>query len=720
MTAPARVSAGDQGFKAQLGTLALPVGILCMLAMMIVPLPVALLDIFFVGNILLSLLVLMVAINSQRPLDFSSFPSLLLIGTVLRLALNVASTRVVLGEGHTGHGAAGQVIQAFGDFVIAGNFVVGFLVFAILVIINLVVLTKGAGRVSEVSARFTLDAMPGKQMAIDADLNAGLMTPDEAKARRIEVAAEADFYGSMDGASKFVKGDAVAGILILAINVIGGVLIGTLQHGLTLNEAASTYVLLAIGDGLVAQIPALLLSIATAIIVTRAAAASNMGALIGKQVNMPDAWMPVAGVLLTLGLVPGMPNLILLTAAAIAGGFGWSSRRKVDGEAAAAAGAKGGAAPAAKGGGAAPGKASAGGAASQEAITPEEVSDHAPLSLQIGYGLIPLAGDGGGVLVPRITAIRREISRAMGFVVPGVRIRDDLTLGPNQYRIRIGQTIMGEDVVYPDRKLAIPGAGSTRKLKGVNVKDPSFGLDAVWILPHQQVEAEADDHMVIEPEAVIATHLGQVLQKHAGDLIGPDEVQALLDTLAKAAPTLVQSVVPKLVPLHVVTSVLRCLLNERVPISDMRKILEGLALVSGRTQNPQDMAEALRPALVPLLLQQLVPVTAPLPLITLEPDLEQMLMRARRPAPDEGLVIDGGLAGTMVRSLSQTLEAASGRGQRPVVIVAQALRRSFAAFLRPHLSDAVVLGIHELPEARRIEVIAAIGGPSALPGQKEG
>ncbi|GGW21482.1 flagellar biosynthesis protein FlhA [Gemmobacter lanyuensis] len=720
MTAPARVSAGDQGFKAQLGTLALPVGILCMLAMMIVPLPVALLDIFFVGNILLSLLVLMVAINSQRPLDFSSFPSLLLIGTVLRLALNVASTRVVLGEGHTGHGAAGQVIQAFGDFVIAGNFVVGFLVFAILVIINLVVLTKGAGRVSEVSARFTLDAMPGKQMAIDADLNAGLMTPDEAKARRIEVAAEADFYGSMDGASKFVKGDAVAGILILAINVIGGVLIGTLQHGLTLNEAASTYVLLAIGDGLVAQIPALLLSIATAIIVTRAAAASNMGALIGKQVNMPDAWMPVAGVLLTLGLVPGMPNLILLTAAAIAGGFGWSSRRKLDGEAAAAAGAKGGAAPAAKGGGAAPGKASSGGAASQDAITPEEVSDHAPLSLQIGYGLIPLAGDGGGVLVPRITAIRREISRAMGFVVPGVRIRDDLTLGPNQYRIRIGQTIMGEDVVYPDRKLAIPGAGSTRKLKGVNVKDPSFGLDAVWILPHQQVEAEADDHMVIEPEAVIATHLGQVLQKHAGDLIGPDEVQALLDTLAKAAPTLVQSVVPKLVPLHVVTSVLRCLLNERVPISDMRKILEGLALVSGRTQNPQEMAEALRPALVPLLLQQLVPVTAPLPLITLEPDLEQMLMRARRPAPDEGLVIDGGLAGTMVRSLSQTLEAASGRGQRPVVIVAQALRRSFAAFLRPHLSDAVVLGIHELPEARRIEVIAAIGGPSALPGQKEG
>ncbi|MFD1808755.1 flagellar biosynthesis protein FlhA [Gemmobacter lanyuensis] len=719
MTAPARVSAGDQGFKAQLGTLALPVGILCMLAMMIVPLPVALLDIFFVGNILLSLLVLMVAINSQRPLDFSSFPSLLLIGTVLRLALNVASTRVVLGEGHTGHGAAGQVIQAFGDFVIAGNFVVGFLVFAILVIINLVVLTKGAGRVSEVSARFTLDAMPGKQMAIDADLNAGLMTPDEAKARRIEVAAEADFYGSMDGASKFVKGDAVAGILILAINVIGGVLIGTLQHGLTLNEAASTYVLLAIGDGLVAQIPALLLSIATAIIVTRAAAASNMGALIGKQVNMPDAWMPVAGVLLTLGLVPGMPNLILLTAAAIAGALAGLPAASLTGRLPLPQGPRAGS-PGCKG---------------WRCRTWQGVlgwcciagCDHPGRSFRSRAALAPdrLWPDpaGRGWWRGAGAAHHRDPPRNLarnGVRGAGVRIRDDLTLGPNQYRIRIGQTIMGEDVVYPDRKLAIPGAGSTRKLKGVNVKDPSFGLDAVWILPHQQVEAEADDHMVIEPEAVIATHLGQVLQKHAGDLIGPDEVQALLDTLAKAAPTLVQSVVPKLVPLHVVTSVLRCLLNERVPISDMRKILEGLALVSGRTQNPQEMAEALRPALVPLLLQQLVPVTAPLPLITLEPDLEQMLMRARRPAPDEGLVIDGGLAGTMVRSLSQTLEAASGRGQRPVVIVAQALRRSFAAFLRPHLSDAVVLGIHELPEARRIEVIAAIGGPSALPGQKEG
>ncbi|MFN7051644.1 MAG: flagellar biosynthesis protein FlhA, partial [Gemmobacter sp.] len=604
------------------GPLAMPLGILAILAMMIIPLPVLLLDIFFIGNILLSLLVLMVAVNSQRPLDFSSFPNLLLVATVLRLSLNIASTRIVLSDGHTGSAAAGHVIEAFGDFVIAGNFIVGFLVFVILVIINMVVVTKGAGRVSEVSARFTLDAMPGKQMAIDADLNAGLLTPEEAKARRAEVAAEADFYGSMDGASKFVKGDAVAGILILAINIIGGMLIGTMQHGLSLGEAAETYVLLSIGDGLVAQIPALMLSIATAIIVTRSAAAADMGGLIASQVNQRSAWMPVAGVLAVLGLVPGMPNGMLMLAAAFAGWMAWRTGPR---------GAK--ATPAGKAEPA--GAATAGPArpsAPADAITAEEVMDHAPLSLQIGYGLIPLAGDGGGVLVSRITAMRREISRSLGFVVPGVRIRDDLALGPNQYRIRIGQTIVGEDQVYPDRKLAIPGAGSTRRLKGIAVKDPSFGLDAVWIQPHQQVEAEVDDHMIVEPESVIATHLGQVLLKNAADLLGQDEVQGLLDSLSRAAPTLVQAVVPKLVPLHVLTAVLRALLADRVPVADMRRILEGMALLSARPLAPQDMAEALRPSLMPLLLQQICPVNQALPLVTLDPDLEQLLLRARRPA----------------------------------------------------------------------------------------
>lgn len=689
-----------------LGGLALPVGILAIIAMMVLPLPVMLLDLFFVGNILLSLVVLMVALYSYRPLDFSSFPSLLLIGTVLRLALNVASTRIVLSHGHQGHDAAGRVIKSFGQFVIAGNLVVGILVFAILVIINLVVITKGASRVSEVSARFTLDAMPGKQMAIDADLAAGLLTPDQARTRRAEVGAEADFYGAMDGASKFVKGDAMAGILILVINIIGGILIGTLQHGLSLAEASDSYVLLAIGDGLVAQIPALLLSIATAVIVTRVSSGSDMAGLIAGQIGLTQAWIPVAAVMGIIGLVPGMPNGIFLLAGLAAAAVAWVRRKPTP----AKAGADGALAMAG-------GAAGATGAASPqpEGITAEDVTDHAPISLQIGYGLIAMAGEGGGALVARITGVRREVSKAMGFVVPGVRIRDDLALTPNQYRIRIGQTIRGEDVIYPDRKLAIPGANSTRKLKGIEVKDPSFNLDAVWILPHQIAEAEADDHVVVEPESVIATHLSQLLYKHAGDLIGPDDVQSLLDTLARVAPTLVAGVVPKLIQLHTLTAVLRTLLAERIPVSDLRRILEGLAELAPRNLPAADMAELLRPVLVPLLLQQMVPLATPLPLITLEPELEQLLIRARRQGGDDGLVLDPGLAGTLVKSLSDAIDAATGQGKQAVVIVAAQLRRAFAQFLRPHLPDAIVIGINELPEARRVEVLSAIGGPAALP-----
>ncbi|MCU0816724.1 MAG: flagellar biosynthesis protein FlhA [Cypionkella sp.] len=693
------------GMKRQMTGLALPAGILVVVAMMVLPLPVQLLDVFFVFNILLSLLVLMVALNTYRPLDFSSFPSVLLIATVLRLALNVASTRIVLTHGHTGEDAAGKVIQAFGEFVIAGNFVVGLLVFIILVIINLVVITKGAGRVSEVSARFTLDAMPGKQMAIDADLSAGLLTPQEAKVRRAEVAAEADFYGSMDGASKFVKGDAVAGILILAINIIGGILIGTAQHAMDFGHAAETYVLLSIGDGLVAQIPALLLSIATAIIVTRVSSSNDMGELIGSQVNTSRAWIPVAGVMIILGLVPGMPNAMFLIGGAAAAAAAWFGLQR---EKAAASAEAESLAPAVSG--------PAGTPAAPEGITPEDVSDHAPISLQIGYGLIPLASEAEGQLVSRITGIRREASRSLGFVIPGVRIRDDLTLGPNQYRIRIGQAIMAEDQVHADRKLAIPGDRSTRKLKGIEVKDPSFGLDAVWILPHQVPEAEMDDHVVVEPDSVIATHLSQIITKSAALLIGPDEAQALLDSLAKVAPTLVNGVVPKLVPLHQFTTILRCLLAERMPISDLRRILEGMADLSARNLSPADMAEALRPALAPLLLQQIAPLSRPLPLITFEPELEQLLLRARRTGGEEGLMIDQGLAQQILTSLGRALEGASAQGKTAVLIVAGALRRPLAQWLRGHLPDVIVLGINELPESRRIEVVAAIGGASNLPG----
>jgi flagellar biosynthesis protein FlhA len=709
--APTRAPMG--GF----GTLALPAGVLVIMAMMIVPLPAAALDVFFVFNILLSLLVLMVAVHAQRPLDFSSFPSLLLIATTLRLALNVASTRVILAEGHTGPEAAGAVINAFADFVMGGNFIVGLLVFVILVIINMVVIAKGAGRVSEVSARFTLDAMPGKQMAIDADLNAGLLTPEEAKARRAEVAAEADFYGAMDGASKFVKGDAVAGLLILAINIVGGMVIGTAQHGLSMTVAGDTYVRLSVGDGLVAQVPGLLLSLAAAIIVTRTSSAEDMGGLIARQVNISAAWTPAAGVLLALGLVPGMPNLIFLLAAGVAGTAAFlAQRRAAQGQAAQDSAETDASLLGMGAGGAERARKQAEGASdgASSLITPEEVTDLSPLSLQIGYGLIPLASaQDGGTLVARITAIRRELSRALGIVVPGLRIRDDLSLPPNTYRIRIGQTIVAEDQVHADCKLAIPGHSSTRKLPGIAVKDPSFGLDAVWIQPHQRAEAEADDHTVVDPEAVIATHLGQVLQRHAGDLLGPDDVQALLNALAQAAPTLVETVVPKLVPLHALTAVMRQLLADRVPVSDLRRILEGLAQMAGTTLSIAAQAEALRPALIPLLLQQIGPVTATLKLVTFAPEMEQLLLRCRRPN-DDGLTLDPDFAARLLADLGQAQEGAQAEGRMLLIVVTPALRRALAAFLRPTLEDAIVLALTDLPETRRIEVTRSIGLPAAL------
>jgi flagellar biosynthesis protein FlhA len=692
----------------QMGGALLPVGILAVVAMMVLPLPVLLLDMFFVFNILLSLLVLMVAMHSYRPLDFSSFPTLLLIATTLRLALNVASTRIVLTEGHTGPGAAGQVIEAFGAFVIGGNFAVGIVVFAILMIINLVVITKGAGRVSEVSARFTLDAMPGKQMAIDADLNAGILTSEEARERRKEVGQEADFYGAMDGASKFVKGDAVAGILILVANILGGIVIGTSQHGLSFGQAGQTYVLLSIGDGLVAQIPSLLLSIATAIIVTRVSSDHDMAGHIGEQISVSRAWVPVAAVMAILGLVPGIPTGLFMLAALAAGGVAWFTRGK-EAEEAASDGAP--AAPRLAGG--------QGGAASADdeenrGITPEDVTDYAPITIQIGLGLISLIDEAeGGDLVTRITGIRKDVSKAMGFVVPGVRIRDDMGLESNQYRIKIGQAIVAEDAVYADRVLALPGGMSSRKLRGVEVKDPSFGMDAVWILPHQRAEAEADDHIVVEPTLVMATHLSQLLISHGSRLLGPDDVQGLLDRLSDSSPTLVEAVVPKLIPLHTLTSVMRQLLADRIPVSDLPAILEGLAEIAGRNLEPRDMAEALRPTLVPLLLQQIAAINTNLPLITLAPELEELLMRSN--TQGVGLVVEQGLTQQILQALSTMSEELAGQGKQAVIVVSAALRRAFAGFVRAHGSDAIVIAVSELPENRKIEIVGTLGGASQLP-----
>jgi flagellar biosynthesis protein FlhA len=682
-----------------LSTMVMPVGILVLVAMMVLPLPAFLLDTFFVTNILVSLLVLMVALHTYRPLDFSSFPSLLLIATILRLGLNVASTRIILGNGHEGTSAAGKVIEAFGAFVIAGNYAVGIFVFVILVIINLVVITKGAGRVSEVTARFTLDAMPGKQMAIDADLNAGVLTNEEAKLRREDIAKESDFYGAMDGASKFVKGDAIAGILILAINIIGGLIIGVAQHDMSFSSAAESYILLSIGDGLVAQIPSLMLAIATAIIVTRVSTTEDMAAHIGQQISLSRAWIPVSAVLLLIGFVPGMPNFLFLAAAAVAGFAGFMMRRKEqsEGDIDQTQGAdtfvedEGKTAP--------------------DQINLVDVTDNSAVSVQLGYGLIGMVDETtGGPLVNRITGIRKQVSKALGFVIPPVRVRDDMALQANDYRIRIGQTIVGEDRVYPDRKLAIPGDATSVKIAGIEVKDPTFGMDAIWIDRHKEAEAESNGYVVVEPESVLATHISQVMYKFAHELIGQDDVKLLLDNLSQTSPSLVESVVPKLVPLHALTGILSELLAERVPISDLRKILETLANLAGRNLGIIESAEALRPGLAGLLIQQIAPLNQPLPVITLSSELEHMLISMSRQSNDGGLLLDSGLAERLIKSIAQASEKTSADGRQAVLVVSPQIRRQLSTIIRQHIDDLAVLGFTELPDNRKINVIATISG----------
>ena len=673
----------------------LPFGIIALVAMLILPLPVALLDTFFVLNITLSLLILMVALHTQRPLDFSSFPNLLLIATVLRLGLNVASTRIVLKDGHTGPDAAGQVIEAFGEFIVSGNYAVGIFVFAILVIINLVVITKGAGRVSEVSARFTLDALPGKQMAIDADLNAGILTPEEAKERREEVAKEADFYGSMDGASKFVKGDAIAGILILLVNVVGGLIIGLLQHNLSIGQAAEAYILLAIGDGLVAQIPSLLLSIATAIIVTRVSSAHNMSEHISKQINLSAAWVPTSLVVLALGLVPGMPNKLFILFAALAAGLAFISRRKE--------------------------LISSTAEEEQEDQEAEEndnefdvssVKDDAKISLNIGFGLVTLVSQADdNSLVPSVTKLRKETSKRLGFVVPGIRIRDDIDLEPSQYQIKIGEKIVADDTVFYDKILAIPGDNVQFELNGIKVKEPAFGVDAIWIEPELDKDAQSKGYVTIDPTSVLITHVGQILMNSASELLGQDEVQALLDDLELSQPNLVQTVVPKIVPLHQLTKILQNLLREAVPISDLHVVISELAVLNVQKMANEDISEAIRPKVVPLLIQRLTKFKETLPLLTLSPDLEQLILTSVRQNPDEKmLLLDGALAKRILSNVNDASEALSRDGKAVFLIVAPQIRRHVANFIRAQLPSVNVLSFTELPENRSVEIAFTIGG----------
>jgi flagellar biosynthesis protein FlhA len=676
-----------------------PIVMLAALAMVMLPLPPFLLDILFSFNIALSLVILLAVIYVMRPLEFAAFPTVVLMATLLRLALNIASTRVVLLHGHNGPGAAGKVIEAFGEFVIGGNFAVGLVVFAILTIINFVVVTKGATRVSEVTARFTLDAMPGKQMAIDADLNAGLLTQEQARERRQEVREEADFYGSMDGASKFVRGDATAGILILLINIVGGFFVGVMQHGLSAGEAAKTYTLLTIGDGLVAQVPALMLSIATAVIVTRVSRAQDMGKqVLGQVFGQPRA-LAVAGVVLgVMGLIPGMPNIAFLLLGAICGGAAWLMlKRERETRAKLAEDAATEALPAA-----AP--------AERLELGWEDVAGVDPVGLEVGYRLIPLVDKNqGGELMGRIKSVRRKLSQELGFLVPPVHIRDNLDLGPNTYRITLMGVPMGEAEVHNERLLAINPGRVHGPLQGIATQDPAFGLEAVWIETGQRDNAQALGYTVVDPATVVATHLSHILQGHAHELLGHQDVQQLLDRLAASAPKLVEDLVPKRMSLGVVVKVLQNLLAERVPIRNMRSIVESLAEHAGQSQDPGALTAAVRVALGRQIVQEIAGLGTEIPVITLAPELEQVLLSSLGNGGVAGAAVEPGLADRLQTGVADAARRQEMSGEPAVLLVAPQLRPWLARFTRHVAQNLHVLAYNEVPDNRRVRLVQALG-----------
>ena len=674
--------------------LGVPILVMVILAMMVLPLPAFLLDVLFTFNISLSLMVLLAVIYVRRALEFASFPTVLLGATLLRLGLNVASTRVVLIRGHTGAHAAGHVIAAFGQFVVGGNYAVGLVVFTVLVIINFVVITKGAGRISEVSARFTLDAMPGRQMAIDADLNAGIITQAEAIVRRQEVREEADFYGAMDGASKFVRGDAIAGILIVFINLFGGILIGAMQHGMSLSDAGHTYALLTIGDGLVAQIPALLLSVAVAILVTRVSRPHDMSQQIMSQVfGHARALGVTAGILALLGIIPGMPNFVFLAmaAACAAGAFATAKRRAAE-KVAAAAPPKPAAVP-----------------SEQRELSWDDVESVDAVGLEVGYRLIPLVDRAqGGELMGRIKGVRKKLTEELGFLVQPVHIRDNLELGPNSYRITILGAPVGESEVFPDRELAINPGQVSGTLPGSATKDPAFGLDAVWIDKSRRDQAQAQGYTVVDAGSVIATHLSHLLQSHAHELLGHEEVQQLLNRLGKSAPKLVEDLVPKILPMSVVVKVLQLLLLERVPIRNVRTVCETLAELGPKTQDPAALVAAVRVALGRSIVQNIGGLREELPVITLDPSLEQVLQDSMAGGGDAP-GFEPGLADKIQQSLIDRTRKQEAAGEPAVLLVAPKIRPWVARLMRYASPTLSVLAYNEIPESRRIRVISAVG-----------
>ncbi|MEP0072208.1 MAG: flagellar biosynthesis protein FlhA [Marinomonas sp.] len=688
------------------GNLGIPILLLSLLAMMILPIPAFLLDVLFTFNIALAIVVLLVAIYSMRPLDFAVFPTVLLVSTLMRLALNVASTRVVLLNGHEGGDAAGKVIQAFGEVVIGGNYVVGFVVFAILMIINFAVVTKGAGRISEVSARFTLDAMPGKQMAIDADLNAGMIDAEQAKERRIEIASEAEFYGSMDGASKFVKGDAIAGLLILGINIIGGLSIGMAQHDLSFAEAIERYSLLTIGDGLVAQLPSLMLSTAAAIMVTRVNESGDMGSQIMRQMfGSSKALYVAAGVMTIMGVVPGMPHLSFLALAACLGGLAYflEYRKKQKSKQKQKAGS-------------ANKSASSNAPAEVKDLSWDDVAPVDMLGLEVGYRLIPLVDKSqGGELLARIKGVRRKLSQDLGFLVPSVHIRDNLDLMPNAYRVTLMGVSLAEAEVHPDKDLAIDPGQVFGTIDGVPGKDPSFGLDAVWIDPKKRDQAQTYGYTVVDVSTVVATHINQIMYKHAYELIGHDEVQQLLSLLKQYNPKLAEELVPNTIPLSVLLKVLQNLLIEGVPLRDMRTIAESIMGVQPKTQDPMILTAAVRTSLSRLIIQTLADGIEEIPVLTLEPQLEKMLMQTVQQSQqsgiknEEALILEPQMAEQLQNSLKQSAEQQEAMGNTPILIVSAPIRPMLARFMRYGMVNMSVLSYQEVPDHKRITVVGVIG-----------
>lgn len=674
-----------------------PVMVLATLAMVVLPIPAFLLDMFFTFNIALSMVVLLVTVYTRRPLDFAAFPTVLLIATLLRLALNVASTRVVLLHGHEGGDAAGNVIEAFGNVVIGGNYAVGLVVFLILMIINFMVVTKGAGRISEVSARFTLDALPGKQMAIDADLNAGLIDQEQARVRRFEVTKEADFYGSMDGASKFVKGDAIAGILILFINIIGGLSIGMAQYGLGFGDAIEIYTLLTIGDGLVAQIPSLLLSIAAAMMVTRQNTDEDMGEqLVFQMFDNPKALMITAAILGVMGIVPGMPHFAFLSLAVVAGAGAYfiDKRQKQK--------AKEPALPATADEGNEP--------SSQRELSWDDVQPVDIIGLEVGYRLIPLVDrDQGGELLERVKGVRKKLSQDFGFLIPAVHIRDNLELTPNSYRITLMGVAVGEAEIRPDQELAINPGQVYGMIDGEPTIDPAFGLEAVWIREEQREHAQALGYTVVDSSTVLATHLSQQLTNNASQLIGHEEVQNLMEMLGRSAPKLVESFIPDQLQLGVVVKVLQNLLNEAIPIRDIRTIVQTLAEYSSKSQEPDILTAAVRISLKRLIVQEINGIEPELPVITLIPELEQILHQTMQASGGESAGIEPGLAERLQSSLSQATQEQELKGEPSVLLTSGVLRSTLARFVKNTIPNLRVLSYQEIPDEKQIRIVQAVG-----------